>query len=146
MFYLIIGLGLYMFSALCRAKVFIWFARLSEFNKFIFLQHSVAIDSGFRNSGITVGKRGKTMLVRCVSWWIAILWAWSDPDYGISFYLNVLAMPLLTYLQWLIFSCRANSRVARFTSEVLFYSVPLHLLLTWFSLSSLLILNSQGPV
>ncbi|KAH0513102.1 tRNA wybutosine-synthesizing protein 3-like protein [Microtus ochrogaster] len=24
--------------------------------------HSVAIDSGFRNSGITVGKRGKTML------------------------------------------------------------------------------------
>ncbi|XP_005357550.1 tRNA wybutosine-synthesizing protein 3 homolog [Microtus ochrogaster] len=25
-------------------------------------QHSVAIDSGFRNSGITVGKRGKTML------------------------------------------------------------------------------------
>ncbi|XP_075413466.1 tRNA wybutosine-synthesizing protein 3 homolog isoform X3 [Tenrec ecaudatus] len=26
------------------------------------LLHSVAIDSGFRNSGITVGKRGKTML------------------------------------------------------------------------------------
>uniref|UniRef100_A0A8C0WM02 tRNA wybutosine-synthesizing protein 3 homolog n=1 Tax=Castor canadensis TaxID=51338 RepID=A0A8C0WM02_CASCN len=25
--------------------------------------HSVAVDSGFRNSGITVGKRGKTMLV-----------------------------------------------------------------------------------
>ncbi|XP_060040350.1 tRNA wybutosine-synthesizing protein 3 homolog [Erinaceus europaeus] len=27
--------------------------------------HSVAVDSGFRNSGITVGKKGKTMLVRC---------------------------------------------------------------------------------
>uniref|UniRef100_A0A7N4P173 tRNA wybutosine-synthesizing protein 3 homolog n=1 Tax=Sarcophilus harrisii TaxID=9305 RepID=A0A7N4P173_SARHA len=26
--------------------------------------HSAAVDSGFRNSGITVGKRGKTMLVR----------------------------------------------------------------------------------
>ncbi|XP_055258484.1 tRNA wybutosine-synthesizing protein 3 homolog isoform X3 [Moschus berezovskii] len=31
--------------------------------------HSVAIDSGFRNSGITVGKRGKTMLKKSASPW-----------------------------------------------------------------------------
>lgn len=40
----------------------------------VFFQHTVAMEAGFRNSGITVGRKGKIMMVSFSLQWPWLLW------------------------------------------------------------------------